>query len=314
MKSLLANRLLLVYIFSYVTAFVVLVPISALTGAFFGAQLAINGAEVEDITKVVSEKTVAMSDDLYQLAMAITLAGLAFWIYRRYLLPLTSDIDWRPASLAETTRITVWILLLAIGYMLFTGWIVPQEYLRGLTDLHGKPQGPVGTLALFVSMGILAPLLEEWIFRGFMLRSYALRRGAVYALYAQTLIFAIVHCEPVIALHALFMGWILGRWVLSGGSLQSAFYAHAINNLFSLSITTFIAPHIHSSGQANAATGVLGLALMLFVLLQVNRQTLFANLPAQETGPVISGSLVLTIAFGLFLIFTNTLDLVAAAG
>ena len=314
MKPLLANRLLLVYLLSFVIAFLVLTLLSALTGAFLGAQLAINGAEVEDIAKVVSEKTAALSADLYQLAMAITLAGLAFWIYKRYALPLASKIDWQPATLSETTRITAWILLLAIGYMMFTAWIVPQEYLSGLSDLYGKPQGPVSVLALLVSMGILAPLLEEWIFRGFMLRSYTLRRGTVYALYAQTLIFAIVHCEPVIALHALFMGWILGRWVLSGGSLQSAFYAHAINNLLSLSTAIFILPHTQSSGQANIAIGVLGLALTLFVLLQVSRQTPFVNLPAQETGPVISGSLVLAITFGLFLLFTGISDLVAAAG
>ncbi len=274
-------------------------------GALWGAQLAIQNVPAEDIGEVVSKTVSTATDkiigDLYQVALAITYAAIAFWIYKHYTVPWAGEIGWRPATLLETVRITTWILLLAVGYVLFAAWVVPQNYLRSAGDfsnVYGEPQTALGVVAIFVWLGVLAPLLEEWIFRGFILRSYARRRGVVYALYAQTLIFAIVHGEPLIAFHALLMGWILGRWVLAGGSLKSAFYAHTINNLLSISAVALKVPFLQDGGPL---TGMLGLGVMLFVLVQVARHTRIEIQPIVEAGPVFSGGVVLSVAFGLLI-------------
>ena len=308
MKPLLANRLAFAYLATVVAAFIVLALLGALIGGFQGALLAAQGASQgasqEEIVRIVMERIDKMSDDLFHVAMAITMALLAFWIYRRYVVRWADVIRWRAAKLNDAAEISGWILLFGLGFTLFVGWIIPQEYIQEISGYY-QAQTPWGRLALVLSVGLLAPLLEEWIFRGFMLQSYARRKGTTFALFAQALVFSMVHGEPFAAAGALFFGWILGRWVLAGGLLTSAFWAHALNNLLSLAGMAYGIPYLRPDTPAAAPLGLFGLVLAVFVLLQVARRTPYAERPAEEPGPVLSGSLVLVLFISVFLFVEN---------
>ena len=147
-------------------------------------------------------------------------------------------------------------------------------------------------------MVILAPIVEEWLFRGLLLQSYARRRGTRFALYAQTAIFALVHGDPVLILDGLFVGWILGRMVLAGASLKTTFWAHATFNalaFLSLMLATDqpAAPHPKRPTEA-----LLGFGIMLFVLFVVARRWRYTEQLPVESGPVMSGSLVVALLIG----------------
>jgi len=304
MKPLLANRLTLAYVATLLAALVVLLLLGALIGGFQGALLAAQGASQEEVVRVVLERTNEMSGDLFHVSMAITLALLAFWIYRRYVVRWADAIRWQRAKLSDTAEISGWILLFGLGFSLFTGWIFPQDYIKAVSEFY-YAQTLWGWLGLAAAVGLLGPLIEEWIFRGFMLQSYARRKGTTFALFAQALVFSVIHGEPVAATGALFIGWILGRWVLAGGLLTSTFWAHALNNLLSLAGIAYGIPYLRPDTPAAAPLGLFGLVLVVFVLLQVSRRTSYTHQPAEEPGPVLSGSLVLALLFGLFIFVVN---------
>ena len=304
MKPLLANRLIFVYLAAIGAAFIVFIFLNALVGGFIGAQLGFAGASTEEVINIVSERLERIGADLFHVALAITLALLAFWIHRRYVVQWADAIRWRRAKLSDTAQISGWIVLFSLGYTLFVGWVIPPEYIKQVTGFY-HAQTLWGWLGLVVSIGLLAPLLEEWIFRGFMLQSYARRKGTAFALLAQAVVFSLIHGEPVTAVGALFMGWMLGRWILAGGFLTSTFWAHAINNLFSLAGIAFGSPLLRPDTPTSASQGIFGLILVIFVLFQVVRRTPFTNRPAEEPGPLLSGSLVLAFLVGIFLFFEN---------
>ena len=308
MKPLLANRLTLTYVATTGAALVVVILLDALIGGFLGAQLAVQGVPQEEAIRIVMERFDKISGDLFHVAMALTLTALALWIGRRYVVRWAREIRWRPATPASTFEITGWVLLFGLGFTMFTGWVVPQNYLKQMSEFY-QAQSLWGWLGLTLVVGLVGPLLEEWIFRGFMLQSYRLRRGASFALFAQALVFSLIHGEPVLAVGALLIGWIMGRWVLAGGSLYSTFWAHATNNLLSLAGIAFGIPYLRPDTPANAITGLLGLVLVIFVLVLVANRTPYANPPAEEPGPILSGSLVLTITISIFLLTINIIQL-----
>lgn len=108
---------------------------------------------------------------------------------------------------------------------------VPDELIpRSLNTLIG--------LLLFGA--VLAPIVEEVFFRGFVLAGLARRWGAQWALMGSSVLFGLVHLSqgsglgvvPLTWLLALFLGWLYQR----SGSLWPSILAHALNNGYSLVI------------------------------------------------------------------------------
>ena len=88
---------------------------------------------------------------------------------------------------------------------------------------------PFGPVALFVAVAILAPLIEEFAFRGRMQHALEHSLGVVPAIVLSTLAFSLLHGRIDAAHHVafgLFAGWVVWRT----GSLWTAVYMHAVNN------------------------------------------------------------------------------------
>ena len=147
----------------------------------------------------------------------------------------------------------------------------------------------------------LAPLIEEWLFRGFLLHAYARARGGVFALWATSGVFALLHPGIRPFLYMFLIGWMLGRWVLAGGSLKAAFWVHLINN----SLAALASPYALFSDPAasqvhlSLAAALVLLAASLIIVVFFNRRyALPAEWPGQPV-PVFSLSLALVILLGV---------------
>lgn len=92
-------------------------------------------------------------------------------------------------------------------------------------DTYGRGAG--AALMLVVA----APLFEETIFRGVLLESARRRYGTAGAWVISSLLFAIVHIHPTVAVNAFFLGLVLGFVFLTTGSLWTSVALHALNNL-----------------------------------------------------------------------------------
>jgi membrane protease YdiL (CAAX protease family) len=101
------------------------------------------------------------------------------------------------------------------------------EGIRQVTEAVIVPQELLWTLAV---LALLAPLVEELVFRGLFYGWLAGRWGSIVALIASSLAFAAAHVEPAHAILVLplglWFGW-LRRWT---NSLLPSLVAHMVNN------------------------------------------------------------------------------------
>lgn len=108
-----------------------------------------------------------------------------------------------------------------------TAWLVPlPPELEALFDrLTGAPLPS----ALF-TLVLVAPLTEEALFRGLLLRGFARRYGPAAGLLMSSALFALFHLNLWQALAAFAAGFYLGWLYLATGSLLYPMAAHAVFN------------------------------------------------------------------------------------
>jgi membrane protease YdiL (CAAX protease family) len=92
------------------------------------------------------------------------------------------------------------------------------------------PGGPLGVALTIVMLVVVAPFVEEIVYRGVLLSSLDTRWGAGVALAASSVVFSAAHVSlvgfvPLVVAGALF-GWLFMR----SGSLRVAIVAHAAYN------------------------------------------------------------------------------------
>ncbi len=244
--------------------------------------------------------TTTSSLDWAVWATPFTLAAFAIWIWSEYGKVLERRLDWVGTSLADVARLGVPTIAasLALSYAVLAllpdqpslSWILLPDAL-----------GPSTFTASLVYMVWLAPLIEEWLFRGFLLRGYARARGGVFALWAASAVFALLHPGVRPALYTFLMGWMLGRWVLAGGSLKAAFWVHLANN----SLAALASPHAIFTDSAAAhvhlgpAAALALLAVALIIVVFFNRRYALPAERPEQPAPVFSLSLALVILLGV---------------
>lgn len=88
---------------------------------------------------------------------------------------------------------------------------------------------PLGQVALFLAIAVMAPLIEEFAFRGRVQHALEHAFGFVPALLSSAVIFSVLHGRIDGAHHlafGLFTGWAVWRT----GSIWTGVYMHALNN------------------------------------------------------------------------------------
>lgn len=86
---------------------------------------------------------------------------------------------------------------------------------------------PVFSLIVLV---VVAPVTEELLFRGLILRGFLLRYGPGLAIVAQALLFALFHANPWQFVSPLALGALFGWLAVRTGSLVLPLLGHAITN------------------------------------------------------------------------------------
>ena len=101
------------------------------------------------------------------------------------------------------------------------------------------PQEPVSAAIFVLNITIVAPLVEEIVFRGIILN--LLRRfGDSLALLLSSILFAAVHMNLVQMPNAFIMGLVIGYFTLCTGSLWTGVLIHILNNSLVLLLNDFM--------------------------------------------------------------------------
>ena len=82
----------------------------------------------------------------------------------------------------------------------------------------------------FLLTAIFAPIFEEWLCRGMILRGLLTKMKPTWAIVISALFFAVIHMNPWQALNAFIIGVIMGYVYYKTGSLILTMIIHFVNN------------------------------------------------------------------------------------
>lgn len=102
----------------------------------------------------------------------------------------------------------------------FYDWVT--ELLRQMTG------GPLWSS--FLLTAVFAPIFEEWLCRGMVLRGLLTKMKPVWAIVVSALFFALIHMNPWQALNAFIIGVVMGYVYYKTGSLWLTMLIHFVNN------------------------------------------------------------------------------------
>ena len=136
------------------------------------------------------------------------------------------------------------------------------------------PQGPLGLMASFFRVVVVAAMAEELCFRGVVMNSLR-RYGDFFAVSMASLVFALMHCNLIQAPFALIVGFALGYLSILTGTLWTGILIHAVNNTVSL-VFSYLMERIDEHAAALLYTAVTDLLLAVgavcFLLLLLRRR------------------------------------------
>ena len=144
---------------------------------------------------------------------------------------------WTPLTrgylLSKPWGTLLWVALFSLGTIIPLSFLYEQLGIEMdentqqiLTSLMKEPWG-------YVAVGILAPLAEEVVFRGAILRTLLgimSKKNHWVAIMISAAIFGAVHCNQAQFINALLMGLLLGWMYYRTGSLVPGILLHWVNN------------------------------------------------------------------------------------
>lgn len=127
----------------------------------------------------------------------------------------------------------LWVVLLACGTIIPSEWLLeqlniqmPEGTEKMFEEIMGRPEG-------YLVIGILAPITEEMVFRGAILRSLLKAFSPQMhwlAIVVSALIFGVVHMNLPQACHAFAIGLLLGWLYYRTNSIVPGMVFHWVNN------------------------------------------------------------------------------------
>lgn len=160
----------------------------------------------------------------FAIAICFTLLTV-YRIFRKW----ESHISFRSPSWGAPFR-------LLCGYLFL--WCVSIT-LEPLTSILPSDQSALGAGGwLLLSAVVLAPLLEEVVFRGYITSGIQYAYGSIAAWIISSLLFGIAHGSAGPAINATFCGFVLGFFYMRYRSLTLVIMLHAMNNLTACFLAT----------------------------------------------------------------------------
>jgi uncharacterized protein len=168
------------------------------------------------------------------LMSALTIAGLMLTVKmlrRKYTVDVKSMFAMDKVKAIHFIPITIStiglnILLSEIGN--FTTRVIPINSFW--ENVFNAAFGNAATWKVFICVAVVAPVVEEVLFRGLILRGFLKHYSVRKSLVISALLFGIIHFNPWQFVTAVIAGVVIGWFYERTDSIVPAIYAHALNN------------------------------------------------------------------------------------
>ena len=129
-------------------------------------------------------------------------------------------------------RAIIWVALMAVGTILPLEWVYEQIQLSMPENVEVLFEGIMKEPWGYMVIGILAPVTEEIVFRGAILRGLLkiLGRHHWIAIVITSLLFAVTHMNLAQGIHAFIIGMLLGWVYWRTSSIVPGMVIHWVNN------------------------------------------------------------------------------------
>lgn len=215
---------------------------------YFGVFLicqALSGILAQILFHIFGTTAVTLVEQTVVGASLYSIASLVIFFYAK----------WCPTngSFSFTPKVTILCLasLLSLSLVVPSSWfqeMIPESLTKDvMADVFDKlmkrPEG-------YIVIGLLAPLVEEVVFRGAILRKLIEWIGDSFggitnqkrwiAIVISAILFSIAHMNPAQMPHALFGGILLGWLYCRTGSIIPGIIYHWVNNSIAFAIVAFL--------------------------------------------------------------------------
>lgn len=182
------------------------------------------------IKRVVPEWSTLITESAASVFLALIVVRLGKnYRYEPVAAPRQSPLLWPLLALL--------VLSLNIAVEPLTMWIPMPDWVQQIfTDLFQK------TPSAFLLVVIFAPVFEEWLFRGIILKGLLNHYSPKKAIIWSAAFFGIIHLNPWQSVSAFFFGLVVGWVYWRTRSLKLCMFLHAVNNAFSYILSVFIFP------------------------------------------------------------------------
>jgi membrane protease YdiL (CAAX protease family) len=132
-------------------------------------------------------------------------------------------------------------------------WIkpIPKEYIDFMNQLFAQ-----NFWGVLFTIGIVAPVVEELLFRGVILDGIQLRYGTKTAVIVSSFLFGLTHLVPWAILNAFLLGFFFAWLKLKTGSLRLCIIAHSLYNSIPLILSKYVPMQIPGFNNTPGETAV----------------------------------------------------------
>lgn len=189
---------------------------------------------------------------------------------------------WCPVSLnyikSRPLKVLLWTVVVALASLVPSVWLVellPEQYIQNNNEALFEliMRDGLG----YVIVGLVAPIVEEVVFRGAILRALLAwsdqwenkRETMTWAMISlSAIIFALVHANPAQMPHAFLIGILLGWLYYRTGSIVPGVLFHWVNNTAAM-LLAYTFPDVPVDANLDAYFGGSQQAVMTAVIVSL---------------------------------------------
>ena len=157
--------------------------------------------------------------------LIITMAVFSVVVMALFLLTKWAEVS-RHWVRTRPWGVLFWCVLAALGVIIPSTWLQEQ-----MPELPNMMEAEFGMIMKERLVGLLAPLAEELVFRGAILRALLRwHKNAWVGIAISAVLFAIIHMNPAQMPHAFLVGLLLGWMYYRTDSIVPGVVFHWVNN------------------------------------------------------------------------------------